>query len=297
MRKVHTWRFHVRTYEIDQFNHVNNVNYINYLEEAATQASTAAGYPMEWYLEHGLMWIVKKWHIRYFNPALYGEELEVRTWVSDARRVRSHREYDLRRVKDDAPIIRARTDWVFVERDTMKPRRIPENFDDAFGTDDTPLEDLGIRIRNAKPLEETRRYSSYRDVQIYEIDQANHVNNSVYLRWLEQAYVLAIQSAGWSLDRQLQDHNFTILQGGREIEYFKPAKMGDKIRIDSRIIEMARVRGAWIHEIYNDTTNELLVRDYSVGAFVTFKEDGTPKASRMPLQMGRDITGLPDLEW
>ena len=51
----------------------------------------------------------------------YRDELEVRTWVSDMRRVRSQREYEVRRAGDDGRWSRARVDRLGVRR--SRPRR------------------------------------------------------------------------------------------------------------------------------------------------------------------------------
>ncbi len=289
MPHVHTWRFKVRTYEIDSFGHVNNVNYVHYLEEAATRASAAAGYDWDWYMQQRRIWVVRKWTIRYFQAAAYGDELIVRTWVSDLRRVRSHREFDLRRASDDAPLVRARADWVFVDLDTLRPARISGDFRAAFGLlEDEPLEDLGVRIRNPQPVTESHVYHDHHTVQVHEVDIAQHVNNAHYLRWIDAAYQNACTAAGWPLGRQIETLKFAILAAGHEIEYFKPARLGDRVRVESHIVESARVRGAWIHEVYNDATDELLARDYTVGAFVDLSGP-TPRPTRIPPAFMRAI--------
>ncbi len=45
----------------------------------------------------------------------------------------------------------------------------------------------------------------------------------------------------------------------------------DEIEIVSRLIEVRRVRGTWIHEVFLRTTNALLMRDYSTGAFLDWR--------------------------
>lgn len=294
MPKTYTWRLHVRTYELDQFAHVNNAVYLNYLEEAATQASAAVGYDWDWYTRHQCFWLIRKMTIRYFQPAMYGDELEVKTWVSDFRRVRSNREYEITRVRDGERIVRARADWVFVDEKTLQPKRIFDEFPEAYGVHNEPLEDLGVRLRNAETLTDSHRFISYREVQSYELDSAKHVNNSIYLRWIEHAYNSAINSVNWPLERQMREHQFAILAAAHEIEYFKSALEGDRIKIISRVVEVARVRGAWIHEIRNAATDELLAEDYAVGAFVDLSS-GTPKPTRIPqVMLEAAVTGVPN---
>jgi acyl-CoA thioester hydrolase len=294
MPRTYTWRLQVRTYEIDQFGHVNNTVYPNWLEEAATRASADAGYPLEWYLDRGYYWLVRKWTIRYLQPAFYGDELDITTWVSAFHRVHSPREYVVTRVSDGAKILRARTDWAFVDTKDYRLTRIPDELKVDFAPSNEPLEDLGLRIRNAEPTVNAHRYITYRDVEFSEIDLAGHVNNTVYLRWIENAYQRAMEAANWSFQRQWKSHNILIYSGGHEIEYFKPARYGDRIKVVSWVTEMARVRGAWIHEVRHAETDELLARDYAVGLFVDISGD-QPKPCRLPQSLvDAVLSGVPD---
>jgi acyl-CoA thioester hydrolase len=103
-------------------------------------------------------------------------------------------------------------------------------------------------------------------VQTYELDTAQHVNNAVYLHWIEQAYFDAIRTAGHPIERLRND--WLVVQGGHDIEYFEPALDNDEVEIVSWICEMGKVRGAWIYEIHHAASGKLLARDYSLGIFV-----------------------------
>jgi len=46
-----------------------------------------------------------------------------------------------------------------------------------------------------------------------------------------------------------------------------------RIEIVSRLIEIRRVRGTWLHEVYRVATNTLILRDYSTGAFLDWEGD------------------------
>lgn len=266
MARIYKRRCKVRQYELDSFGHVNNAVYVNYLQEAAIEASADAGYDMAWYQANGTRWVIRKLTVHYHSPAFYGDELEVTTWVSDIRRVRSHREYDVHRLSDGVQILRARADWVYVDVDSGKPVRVPGDAEANFDpTGEVP--DLHVRLRNPEQIEGCHRYRSRRRVQNYELDAAQHVNHAHYLRWIEQAYFDAAASVGYSIPRMLET-GWIVLQGGHEIEYFLPAQEGDEIEIISWVVEMGTLRGAWTHEVYNARTGQLLARDYSMGIFL-----------------------------
>jgi acyl-CoA thioester hydrolase len=264
--RQYTRRFRVRHYELDSFNHVNNAVYANYMQEAAIEASTEAGYSPAWYREHGTSWFIRQLSIRYHLQASYGDELDVTTWVSDMRRVTSNREYKITRVSDGALVARARVNWVYIDFQTGQPLRIPKEFEKDFEPAGE-LEALGIRIQNPRMPENAFHYRTQRRVQTHELDTAQHVNNAVYLHWATQSYFDAIRTAGHPIESVRND--WFVMQGGHEIEYFEPACDNDPIEVVSWIGEMGKVRGAWIHEIYNAATGKLLARDYSLGVFVT----------------------------
>jgi acyl-CoA thioester hydrolase len=288
MTRAFTRRFKVREYELDSFGHVNHAVYIKYLQEAAIEASADAGYDMDWYKAAGTQWVIRKLTARYHTPALYGDELEVTTWVSDLRRVRSQREYDVRRVSDGQRVLRARHDWVYMDMSTDRPRRVPENAVENFDpSGDQP--DLRVRLHKPDVVEDCHRYRSTRKVQTYELNTAQHVSHANYLPWVEQAYFDAARSAGYSISRML-DEGWMVLQAGHEMEYFNSAQEGDSIEIVSWVAEMARVRGAWIHEIYNAESGQLLARDYSLGVFL----DRNLKPRSFPEWVLDDIVAGPE---
>lgn len=276
-------QFRVRYYELDSFNHVNHSVFADYIQQTAIEASSDAGFTPEWYAEQNTSWVVRKLEIRYFNQAAANDELEVKTWVSDVRRISSHREYLITRKSDGAKIVRARANWVYVNRETLQPQRIPEIFRERFNPSGEH-ENLGIRVSKPQLTEDAYRYITRRRVQVRELDISQHVNHVVYLSWVEQAYFDALRTAGHPVTRTRNEGWFAF-QGGHEIEYFEPAFDNDEIEIVSWVCEIGKVRGAWTHEIYNAATRKLLAREYSLGVFVN--EEG--KLIAAPINIVNDI--------
>jgi acyl-CoA thioester hydrolase len=65
-------------------------------------------------------------------PAFENEEIEIRTWVENVRRVRSLRKYEFVRRSDGKILVRGETDWVFVDVKTGAPRAIPAEVSRVF---------------------------------------------------------------------------------------------------------------------------------------------------------------------
>jgi acyl-CoA thioesterase FadM len=91
------------------------------------------------------------------------------------RRVRSHREYELRRLSDDSLVAVAQADWVYIDAATLFPCRIPAEAEEAFRPNGC------CALDNVSPPEETqsvdgRRFVYHHRVKSYELDNLHHVN-------------------------------------------------------------------------------------------------------------------------
>lgn len=119
---------------IDENGHVNNVWYVQWMQDIAVEHYEAIGgvNPMQLI---GATWVVREHRVEYFLPAFEGEEIEIRTWVENVRRVRSLRRYEFIRRSDGRTLVKGETDWVFVDAKTGAPRAIPEDVSRVFSAD------------------------------------------------------------------------------------------------------------------------------------------------------------------
>jgi acyl-CoA thioester hydrolase len=272
--RAFAYRFRARHDELDSFGHLNNAVCVKYMQEAAIQASSDAGYSLQWYDEHAVSWLIRRLEIRYYLQVRYGDDVQVRTWLSECGQCTTVREYDVTRVTDGARVAGGRALWVYIDAQTQRPLRLPAEIKIALAPSGDK-EDLGIRAYRSRTTENAHRYRFRRRVQSYELDPKGRVHHTVFLNWTEQAYSNAIRIAGHPLE-QLRAGDWVVFQGGHDIEYFGAARDNDEIEIVSWICEVGKVRGAWTHEIYQAETMMLLARDYSLGVFVN--RQGKPTA-------------------
>ncbi len=122
--RVYTRSFLIPTDAIDENGHVNNVAYVQWMQDIAVEHYTAIG-GIEAQGDSAA-WFIREHRIEYLLPAFEGEEIEIRTWVENIRRVRSLRKYEFVRRSDGKVLVRGETDWVFVDAKTGAPRAIPE---------------------------------------------------------------------------------------------------------------------------------------------------------------------------
>jgi len=122
--RIYSRSFSIPPESIDENGHVNNVAYVQWMQDIAVEhyssiGGVAAQGPAS-------TWVVREHKIEYFLPAFAGEEIEIRTWVENVRRVRSLRKYEFIRTSDQKTLVKGETDWVFVDVKTGSPRAVPE---------------------------------------------------------------------------------------------------------------------------------------------------------------------------
>lgn len=240
--RIYRRRFRVRAYEVGVDGRVRDSVYLSYCQQAAFEASADAGYDMNRYEHLGTIWIIRDQTIVYLEPLKDGDEVEVKTWVSDFRRVRSHREYALRRLNDGAQVALARADWVYLDRTRLFPKRISSQMAQAFGANGVSALD------SAPPLEPARQVDRgsfvYRHrAKGYEQDDLSHVNNANYLNWLDQA-----RREAW-VELGLAPADLNVLPVWYEIEYLAPAVEGDEVEVHSRIVSVGATQFSWEHRV------------------------------------------------
>ncbi len=77
-------------------------------------------------------WVVREHRIEYLLPAFAGEEIEIKTWIENVRRVRSLRKYEFIRKSDGRVLVRGETDWVLVDTKDGRPMAVPEKVISVF---------------------------------------------------------------------------------------------------------------------------------------------------------------------
>ncbi len=99
---MHSTAFPIRIFDVDVFGELRPNVLLRFLWQTAAEATAAAGYDNDWYERQGTLWIIRRTQVQLLAPLHYLDEITIRTWVIDMRRVRSQRAYEVRRRGDDA---------------------------------------------------------------------------------------------------------------------------------------------------------------------------------------------------
>jgi len=130
----HVHRLRVGADAIDEYRHVNNAVYLQWLDLAAWSHSEALGVPTRLCLELNRGMVVLRAEIDYLRGAVEGDDVEIATWIVESdRRLRCSRQFQVRRARDGATLLRARLDYVCMNLATGRATRMPDAFVSAYG--------------------------------------------------------------------------------------------------------------------------------------------------------------------
>ena len=128
---IHRIQLRITDDVIDGNKHVNNVAYVKWMQDAAVSHSRACIGKGTLRIQ-GFTWVARSHHIEYLSPAFEGEVIEIRTWLTEIKRVRCFRTYEFVRLSDQRLIARGETDWVLINAESGRPASITDDVRSAF---------------------------------------------------------------------------------------------------------------------------------------------------------------------
>jgi acyl-CoA thioester hydrolase len=132
VHKIYEHRVTVQPGDIDGQGHVNNLVYLKWLQDAAVAHSDQNGWSAQRYHELGVGWVVRSHWIEYLNPAFQNDAVVVTTWIAEMKMTQALRKYRVVRTADQAVLAVAQTNWVFMDMQSKRPRRIDGDMAVAF---------------------------------------------------------------------------------------------------------------------------------------------------------------------
>lgn len=275
----------MRFYECDGYGHLNNLNYLRYMQETAFDASAAVGYDFARYDALGCYWLIRETKIEYLRPLRYGDTVEVKTWVEDFRRVRSRRAYEFRHVPSGKLVARADTDWVLVDSVKSQPMMIPHQMMLVFFPHGVPpAAPRRERFPDAPPPP-PGVFTITRRVSWQDLDPAQHVNNAVYLAYVEDCGVQLAALRGWPISR-IQAEGFALIARQHQIEYRQPALLHDELAIATWFSHLKRATAIRHYTIRRVRDGALLAR---VNTLYVWVNSTTGQPIRVPAHFIQDF--------
>ncbi len=167
------------------------------LQEEAAAHADARGLGFEDLLPQGRTWLLARMRAELGRRPRYRESIEVETWSRGSSGLIAMRDFLLRGA-DAQIIVRATSSWLLVDFKTRRPLRpdslsalLPPRSERALNVDAVKLEDFPNADDKVPPLSQAS--GSLRNLRVLasDLDVNGHVNNTVYLRLLEDFLIEA----------------------------------------------------------------------------------------------------------
>ena len=155
--------------------------HLAWVADIAWQHSTLLGFGRDWYTERGLFWLVRAVQLDVFRPIPTYAGVLVSTRVLGYRRISARRESEVRDPSGEL-LARLEIDWVMTN-ERGRPTRIPDDFHKFVVDGSATFEMLKVPLPEAP----SDAFESRFGVRRRDLDPLDHVNNSVYLDYLEEA--------------------------------------------------------------------------------------------------------------
>ncbi|MFM8653545.1 MAG: acyl-CoA thioesterase [Verrucomicrobiota bacterium] len=117
-------------------------------------------------------------------------------------------------------------------------------------------------------------------VYFFDTDAGGVVHNLAYLRWIEAVRTDLAEKLGWGIEEMLHEEHGCPVLTKTEAEYLRPAKLGDRVKVVSRLGEVGKVRFVVESEVlgkngevYCRTKQELASVDLASGKPRPLRED------------------------
>jgi acyl-CoA thioester hydrolase len=125
--KVFQIRERVEWRDLDMQRHVNNCTYMSYMQTAAVEFGAAIGWPGQEVLKRYVL-AMSSSHVQYQGQAAIGDEIEISSYISDVGSSSLCRHDSISLLGNGATVTRGHSRWVWLDAESLKPRRIPAEF-------------------------------------------------------------------------------------------------------------------------------------------------------------------------
>lgn len=157
---------------------------LRYAQDVAWMHSEALGFDRAWYRERDLAWLVRAAEVHIGVGIPMGTTVSASTEVVGFRKVWARRRAAFKVGGDEVATVL--TDWVLVDG-RGRLTKLPDDFAVRFPGSGTLDGLLRVALPASPPAAVTRSFG----VRPHELDPMDHVNNAVYLDWLEESVVAA----------------------------------------------------------------------------------------------------------
>jgi acyl-CoA thioester hydrolase len=110
--------------DIDHLNHVNNIRYLEWIQGIARAHWTSITSDQQ---RQSNVWVVLRHEIDYKASAYVGENIHLKTYVTECMGVTSIRIVEIYNADTQKLLVKSQTKWCLTDPESKRPKRIPED--------------------------------------------------------------------------------------------------------------------------------------------------------------------------
>ncbi len=152
---------------------------IDYMEDCSTMQSEQLGIGLEFLKNRHEAWVLNSWQIDFLEDIPLAKEIEICTWAYGIKGIYGYRNFLIRDMQKK-PLIKTNSLWVYIDTETKRPMRVPEEAGAPYGKE--PRLEMEYLDRKIKLEGEGTAREPF-SVRRCHIDTNGHVNNNWYIRF------------------------------------------------------------------------------------------------------------------
>lgn len=172
----------INYFEIDPNFHLKLGSLFKLLQEAAILHSERVGMGAKAVSKKGVTWVLSKMGIDIERYPLYKEKIEILTWSTGLKGLKAFREFEV--YAGEQKIAAVSSVWFLLDIQSKKIQRVPPELIDIYTTET----DIALQ-RNLDNWKTDASFTPEREISLTtrssDYDPNGHVNNSVYIEYLE----------------------------------------------------------------------------------------------------------------
>lgn len=203
MKNYFEKQFELRYFEMNNFGEALSTTMLTLLEETAADHCYSINHSLYDLARQNIGWVLLAGAMQMERYPVYKEKITIRTWLSTYSPIRGFRENI---IFDESGKIIGRSNglWLFFDLCKRRPARIFDDIKEKWSFDSERSLDIDV-TQKTEPIangDYTKRFN----VNRFDIDTYQHVNNIRYLQWMTE-----------SIPDEIADHYFMHTLNGRFI--------------------------------------------------------------------------------
>lgn len=234
--------YKVRSYQMDMHARLTLTSIAGYLQESAGNHANSNGFGYHQMIQSGLIWVLTRLKIVVHKFPVWGDELELNTWVVNREKFFSRRDFEIKS-KNNEILISATSGWMLLDAKVKRPQ-IVDNFPMEVGMFPNKLA-INQELEKLKSMENADSEVLYK-VKYSDLDVVKHVNNVQYQR-------IILDTFPFEFRNKFHIKSF-------EINYLSEALINQELKVVTGKGENAN---EFIHEIIRISDNTVICRAHS----------------------------------